>query len=412
MSYMKIAARTLFCLLAAASLIVFGALIYLDGQLSDSYKITEGESLNIDSTLPISISYAGAKEDTSDQQSGNSYDAKVKIFGFIPARNITVDVVDDYYVAVLGTPFGIKIYTDGVLVVGFSEVQTVSGRENPAKDAGIKEGDFIVSLNGTNVYTNEEVMSIIKNSSGGDVVAKIVRNGTKMTVCFKAALSRDGVYRAGMWVKDSSAGIGTLTFYSPSVNVVSGLGHGITDNDTGTLLALNHGEFVTAKIVSVDKGSNGDPGELKGKFTNKSISGFSVNCENGVYGTANCDIDTSNLMKIALKQEVENGTAHILTTIDGDTPQYYSCTIKVKSMGDTQNLLVEVTDERLLEKTGGIVQGMSGSPIIQNGKLVGAVTHVLIDDSKCGYGIFAETMLETAQAVGDSSIPSSLKNAS
>lgn len=397
MNYMKIAARTLFCLLSAACLVVFGALIYLDGQLSDSYKINEGDSLKIDSALPISISYlsAGKAEDSAAQNVG-SYDAKVKVFGFIPARNITVDVVDDYYVAVLGTPFGIKIYTDGVLVVGFSEVQTASGKKAPAKDAGIKEGDFIVSLNGTNVYTNEDVLGIIKNSSGEDIVAKIVRNGTKMTVRFKAALSDDGIYRAGMWVKDSSAGIGTLTFYSPTANVVSGLGHGIADSDTGTLLTLNHGEFVTAKIVSVEKGSNGNPGELKGKFTNKAISGFTTNCENGVYGTAKCDIDTQNLMKIALKQEVKNGPAYILTTIDGETPQYYTCDIKVKSMGDTQNLLIEVTDERLLQATGGIVQGMSGSPIIQNGKLVGAVTHVLIDNSKCGYGIFAETMLETA----------------
>ncbi len=396
MNYMKIAARTLFCLLSIACLVVFGSIIYLDRQLSDSYKINEGESLSIDSSLPISISYRGAKEGEE-----STYDAKVKVFGFIPARNITVDVVDDYYVAVLGTPFGIKIYTDGVLVVGFSDVQTQSGKKSPAKDAGIKEGDFIVSLNGTNVYTNEDVMGIIKNSSGGDIIAKIVRNGTRITVRFKAVMSDDGIYRAGMWVKDSSAGVGTLTFYSPSANVVSGLGHGITDSDTGTLLTLNHGEFVTAKIVSVEKGRDGAPGELKGRFTNKSISGFSVNCENGVYGTAKSDVDTSNLMKIALKQEVKNGSAYILTTIDGDTPQYYSCTIKVKSMGDTQNLLVEVTDERLLEKTGGIVQGMSGSPIIQNGKLVGAVTHVLIDNSKCGYGIFAETMLETAQSVAE-----------
>ena len=323
MNCMKIAVRTLFFILSAVCLTVFGALIYLDGQLSDSYKISEGEALKIESALPISISYSGAKagEESYSQNSG-SYDAKVKVFGFIPARNITVDVVDNYYVAVLGTPFGIKIYTDGVLVVGFSEVDTASGRKNPAREAGIKEGDFIVSLNGTNVYTNEDVMGIIKSSNGGDIIAKVVRNGTRMSIRFRAVLSRDGAYRAGMWVKDSSAGIGTLTFYSPTTNVVSGLGHGIADSDTGTLLTLNHGEFVTAKIVSVEKGTDGAPGELKGRFTNKSISGFSVNCENGVYGTASCDIDTSNLMKIALKQEVKNGSAYILSTVEGETPQY------------------------------------------------------------------------------------------
>lgn len=394
MKCMKIATRTLFFIMAVLSIFVFGSLIYLDGKLSDSYRIGEGEPLEIESTLPISISY---REATAD----NSYDARVKVFGFIPARNITVDVVDSYDVALLGTPFGIKIYTDGVLVVGFNAVKTESGEKEPAKSAGIKEGDFIVSLNGTNVYTNEEVMDIIKNSMGETITAKIVRKSKKMTVRFKAVLCEDGVYRAGMWVKDSSAGIGMLTFYSPVTNVICGLGHGIADGDTGTILTLNHGEFVSAKIVAVEKGSNGSPGELKGRFTSKSVSNFSMNTDNGVYGEAKCDINTSSLIKIAMKQEVRNGTAHILTTIDGETPEYYSCNIKIRGMGATQNMLVEVTDKRLLEKTGGIVQGMSGSPLIQNGKLIGAVTHVLIDDPTKGYAIFAENMLETAQCVAE-----------
>ncbi len=398
MKYAKLAIRTLFCVLSVLCIVIFGALIYLEGKISDSYKIGEGESLSIDSVIPISISYTGA-EKSDRREGGGSFDAKVKVFGFVPARNITVDVVDDYYVAVLGTPFGIKIYTEGVLVVGFSEVDTASGKENPAKKAGIKEGDYIVSLNGTGVYTNEEVLSIIQNSNGEDIIAKISRNGTRMTVRFKAARGTDGVYRAGMWVKDSSAGIGTLTFYSPSTNTVCGLGHGIADSDTGTLLTLNHGEFVSAKIVSVEKGTKGAAGELKGRFTNKTISSFSLNTDSGVYGMAESYIDGSNLMKVAMKQEVKDGVAEILTTIDGEKPQYYSCKIKIKSMGETQNLLVEITDKRLLEKTGGIVQGMSGSPIIQDGKLIGAVTHVLIDNPKCGYGIFAETMLETSSYV-------------
>lgn len=406
MKCVKIAVRTLFCIAAAICFVIFGALIYLEGKIYDSYKIGEGESLRIDSAIPISISYVGAEK--PERSGGGSFDAKVKVFGFVPARNITVDVVDDYYVAVLGTPFGIKIYTEGVLVVGFSEVDTASGKENPAKNAGIKEGDYIVSLNGTGVYTNEEVLSIIQNSNGEDILAKISRNGTRMTVRFKAARGKDGVYRAGMWVKDSSAGIGTLTFYSPSTNTVCGLGHGIADSDTGTLLTLNHGEFVTAKIVSVEKGTKGAAGELKGRFTNKTISSFSLNTDSGVYGTAQNNIDSSNLMKVAMKQEVKDGAAQILATIDGEKPQYYSCKIKIKSMGATQNLLVEITDKRLLEKTGGIVQGMSGSPIIQDGKLVGAVTHVLIDNPKCGYGIFAETMLETATYAAENKI----KNAS
>ncbi len=396
MKCMKTVTRAIFFVLAFCCLIIFSAIIYLNGNLSDSYRINEGEALTIDSGLPLSISYDSVG---TNEQSGISYDARVKVFGFIPARSITVDVVDSYYVAPLGTPFGIKIYTDGVLVVDLGEVQTKKGSLRPAESAGIKKGDFIVSLNGTNVYTNEEVMEIIKNSMGEKIIVKLVRNGVKMTVRFSAALSVDGVYRAGMWVKDSSAGIGTLSFYSPSLNVICGLGHGIADNETGTLLTLNHGEFVSAKIVSVEKGKNGSPGELKGRFTNKTISSFSVNCENGVYGAAICDIDTSALMKVAMKQEVKNGVAQILTTVNGEEPKLYSCNIKVKSKGATQNLIVEVTDKALLDATGGIVQGMSGSPIIQNCKLIGAVTHVLVDDPTKGYGIFAENMLETARSV-------------
>lgn len=402
MKSIRIATRTLFCLFSVLSVLVFSAIIYIDAKLSDSYKISQGESLEIDSSLPISISYLTAT-DSGVEQGGvkNSFDAKIKVFGIIPARNITVNVIDNYYVSVLGTPFGIKIYTDGVLVIGFSEVDTSRGKVNPAKSAGIKEGDFIVSLDGVKVYTNEEVMNIIKNSMGEYISAKIVRNGVKMTIRFKAGLSSDGVYRAGMWVRDSSAGIGTLTFYSPSVNVVSGLGHGINDSDTDTLLTLNRGEFVTARIVSVIKGKSGSAGELVGHFSGKTISTFETNCEQGVYGISKCDIDTTNLMRVAMKQEVKNGPAYILTTIDGVTPHYYSCNIKVKGMGETQNILVEITDEKLLSATGGIVQGMSGSPVVQNGKLVGAVTHVLVDDPTKGYGIFAENMLETAQKVAE-----------
>lgn len=402
MNYFKITVRTLFYLAASACIVVFGALIYLDGCILDSYRINEGDKLSIDSALPISISYDRAVAD--DQRAGNRYTAQVKVFGFIPARNITVDVVEEKYVYVLGTPFGIKIYTDGVLVVGFSDVETAEGKRNPAASAGIREGDFIVSINGTNVYTNEDVLSLIKESMGGDITAKIVRNGARKTVKFRAVLSTDGVYRAGMWVKDSSAGIGTLTFYSPSSQVVSGLGHGISDNDTGTLLSLNHGEFVPAEIVSIEKGKNGSPGELKGRFKSGSISSFSLNSHQGVYGITNGNIEGGQLMQVALKQEIKNGAAYILTTIDGGTPQYYSCKIEVRGMGQTQNLLVTVTDRRLLEKTGGIVQGMSGSPIIQNDKLVGAVTHVLIENSKCGYGIFAETMLDNARNLTKSAL--------
>ena len=177
-----------------------------------------------------------------------------------------------------------------------------------------------------------------------------------------------------------------------------GLGHGICDEDTDELLELNSGEIVTAEIIGIEKGESGSPGQLKGKFTYKTLGAIDLNEENGVYSFLEGDINLSNLTEVALKQEVEDGDAQILCTVDGTTPELYSCEIKKRSssyLSPTQNILITVTDKDLLEKTGGIVQGMSGSPIIQNGKLVGTVTHVLIDDPTSGYGIFAENMLST-----------------
>ncbi len=382
--------------------VIFASIIYIEHSVSDYYSVSSGDDLNLNSPIPIRTSYC-TKEDRSvsyDSGPGTSFKMDIKVLGIIPAKQVSVTVVDKTYVAVMGTPFGIKLYTDGVLVSGFSGVETDEGSKDPAKEAGLKKGDFIISLNETSVYSNEDVSNIIKNSEGGLITAKIKQNGKYKTISFYPAKSKkDGIYRAGIWVKDSSAGIGTMTFYSPSSNVVAGLGHGICDSDSGALMSLSTGEFVTADINSFVKGYKGKTGELKGSFSGKKIADFYTNRVNGVYGEVTCDINVESLTQVALKQEVRNGSAYILTTIDGNTPDYYTCNIKIRNMDDTQSLLVEVTDERLLSSTGGIVQGMSGSPIIQNGKLIGAVTHVLVNDPTKGYGIFAENMLETAQGV-------------
>ncbi len=392
--------------------VIFVSVIYVEYNVSDYYSVNLGDELKLDSPIPVRTSYC-TKDDFSvsyESGPGNSFKMDIKVLGIIPAKQISVRVVDEMYVAVMGTPFGIKIYTDGVLVSGFSGVKTEKGTENPAKDAGLKVGDFIISLNDTKVYSNEDVSNIIKKSEGGLVVARIKQNNVYKTISFYPAKSKtDGVYRAGIWVKDSSAGIGTMTFYSPTGNVVAGLGHGICDSDSGALLSLNTGELVTANINSYVKGYKGKTGELKGSFLGKKIADLNLNEECGVYGNVTCDINIEELTPVALKQDVRNGNAQILTTIDGDEPRYYSCKIKVRNMEDTQSILVEVTDKRLLETTGGIVQGMSGSPILQNGKLIGAVTHVLVDDPTKGYAIFAENMLETAQSVSENN---KLKDAS
>lgn len=375
-----------------------------------SYKVNSGTDLNIDTFMPVTAVYNGKERQiNTDNSVGKSFAVDLKIFGLIPFSTVNVEVVDKMSVAVLGNPFGMKIYTDGVLVIESTDIPTESGTVNPALSAGIKTGDYIKTVDGQKITCNEELSQIVTESQGKTLQFEVVRNQKTFKCNLKPVIDTEtGIYRIGIWVRDSSAGIGTLTFYSPVNDIVCGLGHGICDADTETLLNIDNGELVGANIVSVEKGSAGTPGALKGKFTYDSIADISLNCDMGVYGFAKEKISVSNLTEVALKQEVSDGEAQILCTVDGDTPKLYSCVIKkINSNGSkTQNLSVTVTDRELIEITGGIVQGMSGSPILQNGKLVGALTHVLINDSLTGYGIYAENMLETAQKVSEQSLKS------
>ena len=408
---MKIArriAKAFFFIFLFLDIAIFTSVFMLDKNIDNSYKINRGDTLTFDTEIPVTAEYQGAKLSQSliGDSIGETFSVDLKIFGLIPFSTVDVEVVDEMYVAVLGNPFGMKLYTEGVLVIDMTAVDTKNGNINPAESAGVKKGDYIVSANGVMIYTNEELSKVVKESQGEEINLEILRNGENKTMSVLPAFSEESQeYRIGLWIRDSSAGIGTLTFYSPATGVVCGLGHGICDEDTGSLLQLNSGEIVDAEILSVAKGSGGSPGELKGRFKYDTLADISLNCECGVYGFLNGTITPSNLTEVALKQEVEDGEAQILCTVEGETPRLYSCTIKKRSSAlhsETQNIIVTVTDKELLEKTGGIVQGMSGSPLIQNGKLIGAVTHVLVDDPTKGYAIFAENMLETSQSVSES----------
>ncbi len=407
MKFVRAILKTAFFGILLFSVLAFLAVYFLEEKIADNYKVTSGETLNISSYIPITAEYEGAALSQNNlNHVGKSYDVDLKIFGLIPFSTVNVEVVDDMYVSVLGNPFGMKLYTDGVLVIEISEVNTNEGAKNPAKAAGIRVGDYIKSVGGVPVDTNEELLQIVTESAGMPLRFEIVRNGHIIDTLVTPQKCDDSVYRVGIWVRDSSAGIGTLTFYSPTADVICGLGHGVCDNDTDELLTIEQGELVEAEIISVKKGDTGNPGELKGKFNYSTIAQIEANRDNGVYAVPEKAINAANLTEVALKQEVTNGKAQILCTVEGDKPELYDCEIKIRSSSyrsKTQNLIVEVTDLELLHITGGIVQGMSGSPILQNGKLVGAVTHVLVDDPTKGYGIFAENMLETAQGVADNS---------
>ena len=409
---MKIIRRTvkaLFFIIMILDILVFGALVYLDSNIDSSLKIKKGDTLNMNTGLPVTATCNGMKipaNKTHDDES--TFDIDLSLFGIIPFSTVNVEVVDGLKVAVLGNPFGMKIYTDGVLVVDFTDVPTANGMKNPAKEAGIKKGDYILSVNGKEISTNEDLISAVENSGGERMNIVAVRDKKRINISFNAVKSTEtDSYKIGIWVRDSSAGIGTLTFYSPATNVICGLGHGVCDEDTGELLRLDSGEIVEAEIISVEKGSKGKPGQLNGKFTQKAIGDIKLNSSEGVYSALKGNISVSHLTEVALKSEVKNGFAQIYCTVDGKEPKLYSCNVYLKSgfyKSKTQNMVVTVTDKELLDKTGGIVQGLSGSPIIQNGKLIGAVTHVLVDDPTTGYAIFAENMLKTAESVEKSSL--------
>ena len=406
---MKIArffVKSVFGILLLLSVFVFTMVGFTSKSVDLEYKIKKGDSFNVETLIPVTAVYEGAKiTNNSLNTIGEEYNVDLKIFGIIPVTSVSVEVVDEMQVALLGTPFGMKLYTDGVLVSEITEVSTKSGLKNPAKEAGIKKGDYIISVDGKKVYTNEDLSAIVEKSQGEEMRFLINRNKKKIYKTVKAVLSNESeTYKIGIWIKDSSAGIGTLTFYSPATNVICGLGHGICDDETGKLLHLNSGQLVTAEIIDVKKGSEGTPGQLEGKFNYKSIGNISLNCECGVYSLVEGKKGFSNYTEIALKQEVKSGKGQILCTVEGEEAKLYDCKITLRTssyLSKTQNMVVTITDEELLSKTGGIVQGMSGSPILQNGKLIGAVTHVLVDDPTKGYGIFAENMLETAQSVAE-----------
>ena len=406
MKVAKILTKTVFFILLVFNIAVFGSVIYLDNNIADDFKIKKGATLELNSKLPVTAIYNGSE--LSSEQTNvthGQFDVNLKMFGVIPFAKASVQVVDEMYVAVLGNPFGMKLYTKGALVIDMADVETENGKQNPAKAAGIEKGDYILSVDGKKITCNEDLIELVENCVGKKLKVEVLKNNRKKVVSLCPVISKEsGTYKIGLWVRDSSAGIGTLTFYSPTNNVICGLGHGVCDEDTGKILTLDSGEILSASIFAVEKGKSGAPGQLKGNITNETLGKIKLNCTGGVYSVLTGEISSYQLTEIALKEEVRNGKAQILCTIDGEQPKLFSCKVSVKKSNfgaKTQNMIVTVTDPELLEKTGGIVQGLSGSPLLQNGKLIGAVTHVLVDDPTKGYAIFAENMLETAQSVAE-----------
>lgn len=372
----------------------------------DSFTVTAGSRLE---WLSGAFSIAGDNPDVSASTNASlprTYRGELMLYNLIPVKAVDVSYVDETCVIPCGTPFGIKMFTNGVMIVGLADIQTADGPVNPAKQAGLQIGDVVETVNGNTVNTNSEVADAVEHSGGKDLSMVVRRDSTTVSVELDPVISSsDGLYKAGLWVRDSTAGIGTLTFYDPTAKSFAGLGHGICDSDTGELMPLLTGDIVPVTINGITKGIEGKPGELRGYFSDdKAIGNLNANINSGVYGTLN-SAPSGKALKVAMKQEVKTGPAKVLTTIDGGRPQYYDIQIEKIDYRDNvqcKNLVIHITDKRLLTQTGGIVQGMSGSPIIQNGMLAGAVTHVFVNDPARGYGIFAESMLNASQSVNSS----------
>ena len=331
--------------------------------------------------------------------------AKLKLtaLGIIPIKDITVSVIPQIEVVPSGIPAGVMLYSKGVLVVGSSEITGIDGKNYyPIKETNIEPGDIITNINSIETETIEELKEALKSANGNEIEITYIKDKEEIIESVKPIKSvEDGEYRIGLWVKDGAMGIGTITFYTPNTSKYAALGHGISDIDTGKLINIESGDLNSVKILSISKSSKSNPGEIRGVLeADSNLGNVTQNTEFGIFGNLTGEknkLAYKEAIPIASRNEIETGKAKLLCALDGENVKEYEIEIQKinnKETENTKSMIIKITDEELLEKTGGIVQGMSGSPIIQNGKLVSAVTHVFVNDPTRGYAIFADTMIK------------------
>lgn len=330
----------------------------------------------------------------------DNYQMDLKLFGVFPYKNVDIEVIQDKMLIPSGIPIGIYVKTDGVLVVGIGEFESSGGETiSPARYV-LQKGDYILESNGEPVENKKQFISMVEASEGEDMVLTIRRNNEITDVCINAGKNRMEEWKLGIWIRDNAQGIGTMT-YEGTDSTFGALGHGINDVDTSILMNLEEGTLYRTEIVGITRGANGAPGELTGyiEYDSDNVIGeITENTAEGIFGVCDEELVANSAYEpvpIALKQEIELGPAQIICSVSGE-PEFYDVEIveiNLEHENVNRGIVIRVVDEKLLMLTGGIIQGMSGSPIIQNGKLVGAVTHVLVNDSTKGYGIFIEEML-------------------
>lgn len=300
----------------------------------------------------------------------------------------------------MGNAIGIQMKMSGVMIVGLSKVETAAGEAAPAENAGLMVGDIITELNGRSISTSADFITEVSEMDGDPVSVTVDRQDKKVHFTVTPAKNASGAYQLGLWLRDGVTGIGTMTYYDPATGTFGALGHGINDADTGKLVPVHNGEVTSAEVVDVVRGSCGTPGELCGKLGDERMGSIEINADCGVFGVYD-GTAAGNAIPVATESEIVLGPAIILANVNGSQVKEYSVEISrvYRDPNDSKTVMIAVTDPELLEATGGIVQGMSGSPIIQNGKLIGAVTHVLISDPSRGYGVSIEKMLNASDGM-------------
>lgn len=397
----KKAIRIFDAVLLVLCTLLFSVIIWATVSLPDSVVSYDGDY----SPFSRVITYTSGDNGTTasvDAQSLPNRRESLKLFGIVPVKEVTLIEQDEKTVLVSGEVFGIKLYTDGVIIVGTQSVDGENGRVNPAEACGLQVGDVIISINGQKVFTSDTVHNILNDNNGSAFDIKVKRGERYREFSLTPVYcEREGCFKAGMWVRDSTAGIGTLTYYDKDSGMFGALGHQINDVDTNEIMPLLEGEAVSAKVTDIQRPSKGVTGSLECDFGSASLGRLTANTNCGIFGAYSAIPDCAREYPIASVQQVKKGKATLISTVEGVTPREYDIEITRISYNDTasqKNMVVKITDPELKELTGGIVQGMSGSPIVQDGRLVGALTHVIVNSPDKGYAVFAQAMLEKQQA--------------
>lgn len=381
--------------------------------LPSQYIIMQGENLKINTLFGTNLVLKESNNSKTVQTVSNfnhtqieqvgKLDFSLSLFHLFKVKDVSVNVIPKTSVVPIGKAIGMKLYTDGVLVVGMSEIEG----KRPYENTGIQEGDRIIQINENDIRNTTELMKEVNNSKGSKINIKYIREEKTISTSMKPVKSGEEGYKLGLWVRDAAAGVGTLTFYEPDTKMFATLGHGILDVDTLDLIKIANGELVTTNILNIQKGERGKPGEIRGTIeSGYTLGRITKNTEFGVYGMLDApsylSISNKDAIEVASREEIKNGPAQIICELENGKKQYFNIEIQKIFIGnneDNKSMLLKVTDEELLKKTGGIVQGMSGAPIVQDGKFIGAVTHVLVNDPSQGYGVFADMMLKQMRQV-------------